>query len=278
MFNIESDTKILHNPSYFSMKIRYVGNIDLNNYFFKIVNSTGFFNELKRTHKYVLKGIQKLHNNGIVHSDLKANNIMMDSRRNEPIIIDFGQSWLISDTIIEEKATNIFFVFDQYNYWSIDVLICNYIIQQIGFNESKTVMVSESDLNYIYDIHIYGKELNKAKVVNEAFRYTILQNTHKMDKFKDMFYKYTLQFVNRTWWDLYNNILQYTSSWDSYSLSVIYLNILDDVNRNYPEIYRSMYLSNKHLQTYVEFMESVIYSPPDTRPSYKIILKTLEEF
>jgi serine/threonine protein kinase len=226
----------------------------------------------------VLKGIQKLHNNGIVHSDLKANNIMMDSRRNEPIIIDFGQSWLISDTIIEEKATNIFFVFDQYNYWSIDVLICNYIIQQIGFNESKTVMVSESDLNYIYDIHIYGKELNKAKVVNEAFRYTILQNTHKMDKFKDMFYKYTLQFVNRTWWDLYNNILQYTSSWDSYSLSVIYLNILDDVNRNYPEIYRSMYLSNKHLQTYVEFMESVIYSPPDTRPSYKIILKTLEEF
>jgi hypothetical protein len=138
-------------------------------------------------------------------------------------------------------------------------------------------MVRESDINYIYDIHIYGKEMNKMKVVNEAFRYTILQNKYKMDKFKDVFYKYALQFVNRTWWDLYNNIMQYTNSWDNYSLSVIYLNILDDVNRSYPEIYRSMSSSQKWLPKYVELMENVIYSSPDTRPSYQTILKILEE-
>jgi len=131
LFENEQDNKLVNNPSYVSLKIRYVGDIDMNKYFLTNVNSPEFFNELIRTHIYVLKGIQKLHKNGIVHSDLKSNNIMMDATRNVPIIIDFGQSWLVSDVNIEQKALNIFFVFDQYNYWSIDVLVCNYIIQNI---------------------------------------------------------------------------------------------------------------------------------------------------
>ena len=50
------------------------------------------------TFKYLLKSIQRLQNIGIIHNDLKGNNILYDAYNECPVIIDFGMS-IRTDTI-----------------------------------------------------------------------------------------------------------------------------------------------------------------------------------
>ncbi len=283
----ENETvKTIRESAYISMKIRYVGDNDLKKHLFSKSNPSDFLNELWKTHIHVLKGINKLFTNKIVHYDLKYNNIILDETKKSPIIIDFGQSWMTDELNTEEEISAAFFVFDQYDYWCIDILICNYIIQKIGFNGAKNTMVTEADIDNIYDVFVYSREPKyepnsentKKLIVNDAYRYGILHNPQKMANFKSVIHEYVNPFINKkTWWELYEELLKYSNTWDCYSVAIIYLNILDDVFINNQQIYNYMLrISNGRLQKYVELMEMIVYSSPPNRPSIMTVLKELE--
>jgi tRNA A-37 threonylcarbamoyl transferase component Bud32 len=88
----ENETaKQIEASSYVSMKTRYVGDKDLRDYIFSNKTPKSFLKELVKTHFYLLKGVQKLFANKILHYDLKYNNIIFDFDLKVPIIIDFGQ-------------------------------------------------------------------------------------------------------------------------------------------------------------------------------------------
>jgi hypothetical protein len=53
-------------------------------------------NKIKHTYNYLLFSLQKLNSNGIVHNDIKENNIMIDDLTKNPIFIDFNLSFLIT--------------------------------------------------------------------------------------------------------------------------------------------------------------------------------------
>jgi serine/threonine protein kinase len=285
VFRDETKEQIL-SKSYVSMKTRYVGDNDLMKYIFSSTNINIFLKELWRTHLHLLKGIQKLFANKILHHDLKYNNIIFDSKMNVPIIIDFGQSWSIDEMNTESKISTIFFVFDQYDYWTIDILICSYIFQKIGYKEAHAVLVTEAEMNYIYDVFVYGRtpvydqtNLYSKQVVSDVFRYNILQNPGKMLKFKEVFDSYVEQFIGKkTWWEMYQDLIQYTKSWDLYSISVIYMNLLDDAFLSNPEMYNNlMIISNGKLGRYIELIESVLYCRPNERPTIDFVIKQLEQ-
>jgi hypothetical protein len=83
------------------------------------------------------------------------------------------------------------------------------------------------------------------------------------------------RFINkRTWLELYEDLIKYTNTWDSYSLAVIYMNMLDDVFLSKPEVYNT-YIGQK-LTKYVETMENILYSAPDERPAIKTTLIEVE--
>lgn len=270
----------IEGSTYISMKTRYVGDKDLKKYIFSNLNSSGFLHELWRTHIHLLKGIQHLFKHRIVHYDLKYNNVMFDDARNEPIIIDFGQSVLIDDLKTEDQLSAAFFVFDQYDYWCIDILICSYIFHKIGYKDAMIEKVTEHGIDHIYDVFIHGTEHtgNAKKVVSSAYLYNILQNPSKMNNFETVFKEYARQFINvRTWWEFYEELVKNANTWDCYSLSVIYLNMLDDLFLYNPESYRNMVtFSNMRLPKYVELMESIIYSIPGKRPSVQMVINELE--
>ena len=281
----ENDSeKQIEGSTYVSMKTRYIGDKDLRTYLFSNVNSELFLHEMWRTHAHLLKGIQKLFKYKIVHYDLKYNNIIFDSDRNEPIIIDFGQSWIIDELQTEDQLLAAFFVFDQYDYWCIDIVICCYIIQKVGRKEAKTEKVTESEIDHIYDIFIHGREPkyessdNIKKVISDAYLYNILQNPTIMNNFQILFKEYASQFINkRTWWELYEELIKYANTWDCYSLSIIYLNMLDDVFLSNNEYYRKIVTkSSTRLPKYVELMERIVYSVPDKRPSVQTVLSEIE--
>lgn len=287
VFKKES-TQIIVNSSYVSMKIRYVGNRDLRDYLGANVKSTRFLHELWRTHTHILKGIEKLFKHKIVHYDLKYNNVIFDEVRNEPIIIDFGQSWALDNLITEQQISQAFFVFDQYDYWCIDILICSYINQKVGYKEAQTELVTEQEIEYIYDVFIYGRdpkyeptsenEHARKKIASDVYLYNILQNPNKMLNFKNTLYEYASQFINkRTWWELYEDLIKNANTWDCYSLSVIYLNMLDDIFLSSPESYKQLIsTSNDNLTKYVELMEDIVYSAPNKRPTVQKVRSVME--
>jgi len=283
----ENDTeKQIESSTYVSMKTRYVGDNDLRKYIFSNKHPKSFLNELLQTHRYLLKGIQILFANKIVHYDLKYNNIIFDSDLKAPIIIDFGQSWRIDSLKTENEISTAFFVFDQYDYWCIDILICNYIIQKVGFKEAKTDFVTEEEIDQIYDVFIYGRdpiydsneEGAKKKTLNDAYRYSILKTPSKMLNFKNKLDEYLQPFINkRTWWDLYTELLGYSNTWDCYSLSIIYLNMLDDAYLSNVILYNSMHTSYEtKMNKYIELMESIVYATPNNRPSISNVITNIE--
>ena len=282
VFENESEEKI-KSSSYISMKIRYVGNHDLKDHLLSNVTASTFLQELVKTHSYVLKGIQKLFANNIVHYDLKYNNIIMDKTRNMPIIIDFGQSWSIDELRTADEINAAFFVFDQYDYWCIDILICNYAIQKIGLNNLKTSVVTEAEIHEIYDVFIYGREpkyesgSGHKKILNDVFRYGMLQTPQKMLNYRNTLNEYLSNFINKlTWHELYEDLLKYSGTWDCYSVAVIYMNMVDDLFLSNPEIYTQITSKYQYLQKYVILMESVLYSAPNNRPPIQTIIKELD--
>jgi hypothetical protein len=285
VFEKES-VETIKETEYVSMKIRYVGDNDLKKHLFSKKNQSDFLNEVWKTHIHILKGIYKLFANKIVHYDLKYNNIILDNSKKTPIIIDFGQSWSVDKLETEKEISAAFFVFDQYDYWCIDILICNYIIQKIGFNDAKNIMVTEAEIDNIYDVFVYGREPKyepnsentKKLILNDAFRYGILHNPQKMYDFKGVIHEYINPFINKkTWWELYEDLLKCANTWDCYSIAIIYLNMLDDVFINNPNVYNNMLkISDGRLQRYVELMEMIVYSSPKNRPSIATVLKEID--
>lgn len=285
IFENES-AKQIESSSYVSMKTRYVGDKDLRDYIFSNKTPKSFLKELTQTHVYLLKGVQKLFANKIIHYDLKYNNIIFDFDLKVPIIIDFGQSWCIDELKTESEISAAFFVFEQYDYWCIDILICNYIIQKVGFKEMKTDLVTEAEIDQIYDVFIYGREPKyeseeegaKKKTLNDAYLYNILQNPNRMLNFKSQLNEYLQPFINkRTWLELYEELLGYSNTWDCYSLSIIYLNMLDDAYLSNPELYNIMLISaGIRLDKYIELMETVVYSTPKNRPTVQKVITILE--
>ena len=286
VFEKEPEEKI-EESTYVSMKIRHVGDSDLKKHLLSNTKIPHFLSEIWRTHAHLLKGIQKLFANGIVHYDLKYNNIILDKHKNTPIIIDFGQSWVINELRTADEINAAFFVFDQYDYWCIDVLICNYAIQEVGLDKYKTELVTEAEIEQIYDMFMYGKtpkyesgsDNKKKLIVNDAYRYGILQNPQKMSNFKQVLYQYLNPFINKsTWQELYDDLVKRSNTWDCYSIAIIYLNMLDDVYLSNANLYNKLLNSSGYrLRKYVELMEHIIYSAPNNRPSVQFVAKELDE-
>lgn len=275
-------TQEIKNTSYASMKTRYVGDYDLSAYLLSN-NITTFVPELLRTHVHLLKAIHKLVANHILHFDLKYNNIIFDKELNTPIIIDFGQSFNTDELNTDEQLSTAFFIYDQYDYWNMDILICNYIFQKVKTPTAKTKLVTEAEIDNIWDVFMYGiepknnPETNTKKIVSEIFRYSNLQNPQKINDIKTRFNEYLNLFINkRTWWELFEDLMKYSSTWDCYSLSVIYLNVLDDIFLSNPNLYGKILNSSEgKLAKFIELMETVIYSAPNNRPSIKQLLKSI---
>ena len=190
---------------------------------------------------------------------------------------------MVDELVTDSQIKTAFFVFDQYDYWCIDILICGYITQNVGLSKWKTAIVTEEEMKYIFDVFVYGKEPkfdigNRKKTLNDAFKYNILQNPQKIDNFETVFNEYSKQFIGTaTWYELYSELIKNAYTWDSYSLAIIYLNMLDDVFISSADLYNNiMMASGMKMAKYVEILEYVVYSAPNGRPAVNLVLNEIE--
>jgi len=268
IFKTKDKNEVL-SKSFISTKSRFIGDSDLSQYLLSNVKPSRFLSELWRTHSYVLKGIDKLASNGIVHYDLKDNNILFDSKLNVPIIIDYGLSFLKSD-LKPENFESIFFTFADYSYWCIDIVVCSYIFREIGYNNSKTEKVGESELTEIYNVFLYGRDEVSDKerhIANRAFSIHSWNSSEQLSAFKTNFANYFGKFIGKTWWSVYEELIQFVDTWDNYSAAVIYAIMLDDARAANESTYEALIDSNKEsMSRYLNVLSRVIYAMPNERP------------
>jgi len=245
-------------PAYVSNKIRYVGSRSIYAYINTLSkNPTKQYRKLVNTHLHLLDALQILKQENIVHFDLKPPNIIFDDIQSVPIIIDFGLSrnmtpllacsfnplkneQLIRRTLISELA---------YDYWCIDI----YVLSNIGTNSLYLDSpVSETQIKIL----VRG-------FITPIFRSVLLSD--EVIQYKTNITDYFMKYVrlNKTWGDVFLDLVKNYASWDNYSLAIGYSFIYNKIKQTSP------LADGEHaqIQQYISLLKTIILVMPDERPS-----------
>lgn len=192
---------------YIIMRVRYVDNKDFDDY----LVSTSSGQELLRTfigsYNHLLQSLSFLQTVNIVHNDLKGQNIIYDTERSVPIIIDFGLSIPIAN-VNRENINNYFYIFaPDYYAWALEVHFLNYILH---VNPTP----SKKDVKGIARAYTQGNAALKS--FTPGFR----------SKFEDLCYQELLYYVGKDENVIIKHVLDSWATWDNYSLSVMFIKIL----------------------------------------------------
>ena len=191
---------------YVVMEIPYVSNAP----FFSILSDVSvgkrrLILSITESFRFLLDAIDYLLDDGIVHFDLKGENILYNTISNEPQIIDFG----ISIPIERIKTRNIreyFYVYGpDYYVWPLEVHVINFLL-----HETKSVLTSK-DASSIATL--YAKSNRALNIFSPSFKKMYLDDCKKV----------TERYVGKPRDDTIAMLIGMYKTWDNYALSVMYL-------------------------------------------------------
>ena len=261
-------------------KLRYVGKNTLGKYLLQVLNRTPkqLIRMLINTHQDLLIGYDKLFTAGIIHMDIKENNIMIEDTTGNPIIIDFGLSAIVKN-LAEDDYREVFFTYaSDYAPWCIDICMLSYMANElknekappgmlgfIGVDENKEISWKEG---IVTKEHI-TKVINDFITKNNAM--IKLLNETQRSKYTKTLHDYFGAFVGKRWIELCEELLKNIASWDSYAVSVMYLFFIKDIELHKVEVDTSSWKSYKSL------LENMIISSPNERKSSVEMLNSIRE-
>ena len=205
---------------------------------FKNYNSMVFLYLIEVT-KQLLISIKKLTEQSIIHFDLKAENIILNTKNKYPIIIDFGIS--IDYTKLNSNNYNDYFYgyHPQYYVWPIEVHIICFLV-----NNRKLQTLTSYDLYTICkDVVVDNKRF---AVFGPSFKEEyILKSVEYYKKYVGEKKQYIIKELISTSWN----------TWDMYSVAIFNLQI-------FSIIFNKNFFYNKLLVKFFKLtMESIHYNP-----------------
>lgn len=284
LFKGETDAAV-QSKTYYSNKIRYVGDTNISKHILSQYSLPIFWKELLETHTHLLKGVQKLLTRDIIHHDVKYNNIMYDAKMGNPVFIDFGISIHVSSLNVV-NLRDAFYVFDTYPYWCLEVCINNYIFREITATKAQSAKITRAELETIIDVFVYGYDKKydggTPAISNGIFtsRVLPLNNSQLVSQFKKRAEQFYSRFVGKTWYSLYLYFMENKlyHKWDGYSLAAVYLFILDDLMKQSPQVFQTVVSKTPtQYKRYCELLSSILFSMPDERPSPQQTVKTIKQ-
>lgn len=242
---------------YISYRMRYAGNQFLSQYFVSLIKKRPkkLIKRMIETHIYLLKSLTKLIKltPPIIHYDLKDNNIIYDEKLGVPIIIDFGLSFELEPNkeFDQAIATEQYYVFyEKYPPWCIELVLLSYIVQKISGTSGITANIRETDISKLQEIcHIFVSE-------NDIFNSNGI-TLEEAEIFKQGIYGYISTYLGKTWKTMFNDLQKGYTSWDNYSLSVIYLFYINDYLNT---------INSPIIDKYIALLKKVILALPGNPP------------
>lgn len=259
---------------YKAFKMRNAGKSTIGKYFLSLLdkNPKKIMKRIFETHIYLLKSLDKLSKlePPIIHYDLKNDNIMYNEKLNVPIIIDFGLSFEL-DTSKEYNRKisleNYYIFYEKYPPWCIELILLSYIVQTIVEMNKQDITSTIQDQDITALQNICYTFINE----NEACQTLTLAETNKMQQ---GLINYVNSYLGKTWKDLFNNLQKSYSSWDNYSLAVMFLFYIKDMI--------TITNTNPIIIQYTNILKKIIMGVPNNtdepcRPSISDIISNLKE-
>ncbi len=189
------------------LKIRYIDSVDFDSYVIDNKNTSAILLTLISAFNHLLKSIKILQKVKVVQFDLKGQNIVFDTKKLQPIIIDFGLS-LPMESITNDNLLNYFYIYaPEYYIWPLEVHYLNLILH---INQEPT----RDELRDLVQSYV------KANAALDGFSSSFKKDFQNSCEEQLMYYN-TLSLTERK-----NLILRFWNTWDNYSLSVIYLKFI----------------------------------------------------
>lgn len=239
-----------------SNKIQYIGQNSFADYFGKLLTSSSsktsqdkvaglshkrmnlYIRKIVETHIYLLNSVHTLAEYGIVHLDIKENNIMHDDKNDVFILIDFGLSMITKDmeaSTYEKNSEHPFGVLiETYSPWCIEIVMLSYIARQITkqTEDAKTKKIIRRVDEAKFRAKITSTEEMKRHcgifmTKNDILQTSIFTQDERRD-LENRLHKWIDGFKGKTWREAWTQILTTHKSWDNYGLAVMYLYELMD--------------------------------------------------
>ena len=257
-----------------SNKINYVGEYTLGKYLEnKLLEGTDaktqsetYIRRIINTHIYLLDSLVVLNESNVIHLDLKGNNIMIDKSTNNPVIIDFGMSYdktLLNLKNYKENVKHPFGIAEKYYIpWCIEVIMLSHISRYLMDHTTKKIIDEKKERKIIDEKNIGILQRIVSDYVGEN---TILKmsvfNQEEIELYKQKMTDWVKSMIGKTWSEIWTVITGQSSSWDNYSVSVMYLMELDIVGL----LKSTNTTTNDYLNKYIAELKKMILSVPGER-------------
>jgi hypothetical protein len=196
------------------------------------------------TYNYLIESIERLMEHGIVHYDLKLQNILMNLKTDTPIIIDFGLSIVVG----KKKTMNAeFWKLHFYKYspdyyvWPLEAHVINHLQ-----NESASGVLTRAEADSICETFVNANEA--LRIFSKGFRARYLKACmEQCDQWVGMEREAACAGLIAGW-----------RTWDNYSLSIAYLQIIGFVSE-------AGFIDNHLIVSYVQLLLMNVHPDPDRR-------------
>jgi uncharacterized protein (UPF0248 family) len=241
-FEISNDKNVL--LTFENEKLIY---LDL--YLKSLSSSRKYIFQIIEFYRYLLQTISWLDSINMVYNNISLNTIIIDPLEN-PLLTNFMFSIDLNATGVSEYMKHI--VCKDKNNYPLEFCILKY--QVTNKLDSLSIYNIENVIKQFIDDHdilnTFGKKL--------------------VDEYKESASKYFSRYNNKSYEQNVLDILQFSSTWDNYALSFVYLQILIG-------LHRVIKVNNKFIINFMKLLVNNIHPDPSKRPSIKQISERFEQ-
>lgn len=231
------------------MKMPYVDSL----YFYDYIASMGgnkkhIISCIFDTYDYLMESVERLAEHGIVHHDLKLQNILMNLKTDTPVIIDFGLS-IVVGTSSPQTIPAAFWKLHFYKYspkyyvWPLETHVINYL-----WNESASGVLTRAEVESICGAFVNANDA--LRIFSRGFRARYLRAC----------IDHHARWIGMDRGAACAGLLAGWRTWDNYSLSIAYLQIIGFVSQK-------GFTDNALIVNYVQLLLTNVHPDPERRKS-----------
>jgi hypothetical protein len=225
--------------------------IYLKPYLEKLSSSTKYILRIINFYKYLLNSINLLVNNNIFHNHINFDSIVVD-KFEYPLLTNFSFSIDYSRDNIFQYIKHFIIAYDpSYLEWPIELHILSYLLT--------------NKLNSLSSHNIEN-------IIHEVIKNNIILNTfgdNIVSSFREESLQYFKKYVNQSYEYILTDILQYSHTWDNYSLSILFLRILIG-------IHRTIEIKNKFIILFMKLLVYNIHCNPSKRSTIDLTIQKFD--
>ena len=183
----------------------------------------------------------------IIHFNLTDPTIVYDNVNALPVITDFRMAFTTQEIENNETFQSFIPAYEDYPAWPIEIFMLSRLIDA----KTETELFTEEIMMNIM------QEFGRTSFITKN------QNQFNMNEFNNNISNFLQQFLSKTANEIMNMVKQYATSWDTYSISIYMITLINELQ--IPQSY-------SFIKKYMETLYKVVLSDPGARPDVNGII------